>query len=132
MHDTLSESLQKLQNDKRRFFRLTTFLLVFSVIVSLWVFWVLRRPGITLVGDADCRIEEHTHSEECMIKTLVCSEESTDQEHIHDETCYINEQLCEKPEHVHTIGCYSDENADVESRLDWQEMFDGFVAGDLP
>jgi hypothetical protein len=50
LHDTLSESLQKLQNDKRRFFRLTTFLLVFSVIVSLWVFWVLRRPGITLVG----------------------------------------------------------------------------------
>ena len=85
-------------------------LLVLSLIVSFDVFWWLRQPGLTLAGDADCGITEHTHDEEC-----------------------LNEEIpCNLIEHVHDISCYSDETADVETQLDWQKMFADYpYTGDL-
>ena len=68
------------------------------------VFWSLRQPGLTLAGDADCGITEHTH----------------------DESCQNGESTCKLIEHIHTIECYSDETADVESQLDWQKMFEDY------
>lgn len=78
-----------------------TMLLVLSLIVSLDVFWVLRQPGLTLAGDADCKITEHTH----------------------DDICQNGETICDLTEHVHTIACYSDQGADIETQLNWQKMF---------
>lgn len=101
MQDILAESLQRLKRGKARRVRLVAILLVLSLVVSLDVFWVLRQPGLTLAGDADCRITEHTH----------------------DDVCQNAETPCELVEHIHTIQCYSDETADVETQLDWQEMF---------
>ena len=78
--------------------RMIAILLILSLVVSMDVFWVLRQPGLTLAGDADCRITEHTH----------------------DAACQSN---CTLREHTHTVGCYSDKTADVETLLDWQKMF---------
>ena len=101
MQDILAESIRILKRGRARRKRMIAILLVLSLLVSLDVFWILRKPGLTLAGDADCRITEHTH----------------------DELCYSQEAPCTLPEHVHTIACYADETADVETQLDWQKMF---------
>ena len=101
MQDILAESLRRLKQNRARRIRMSAILLVLSLFVSLDVFWVLRQPGLTLAGDADCAITEHTH----------------------DETCQTAETPCELVEHIHTIACYADETADVETQLDWQNMF---------
>ena len=104
MQDILVRSLKRLKHTRVRRMRMTAILLVLSLVVSLDVFWILRQPGLTLAGDADCRITEHTH----------------------DDTCQNEEITCDIAEHIHTIDCYSDENADVESQLDWQKMFGNY------
>ena len=110
MQDILAEGLERLKQTRVRRMRVAVILLVLSLIVSLDVFWVLRQPGWTLAGDADCGIIEHTH----------------------DETCQNGEVPCNRIEHVHTIDCYSDETADVETQLDWQKLFADYpFTGDL-
>lgn len=107
MPDILGESLRQLKKIKARRMRIIAIVLVLSLLVSLDVFWVLRQPGLTLAGDADCGIVEHTHDANC-------------------------EMPCPLTEHIHTIDCYSDENADTELLLDWQKMFDNYpYTGDL-
>ena len=90
--------------------RMIALLLVLSLVVSLDVFWVLRQPGWTLAGDADCKITEHTH----------------------DISCQNEDSICDLVEHTHSIACYSDEIADTETQLDWQKMFKDYpYTGDL-
>lgn len=97
MQDILGESLSKLRKIRVRKTRMIAMLLVLSLVVSLDVFWLLRQPGLTLAGDADCGIIEHTH----------------------DDSCQGEEPPCTLSEHVHDIYCYSDKNADVETQIDW-------------
>ena len=98
---------------------MSVIMLILSLVVSVDVFWVLRQPGWTLAGDADCGILEHTHDEVCY-QTAVVDENP------------ITELVCEYQEHVHSIECYSDKAADVESMLDWQAMFAAYpYTGDL-
>ena len=101
MQDILGESLSKLRKIRVRKTRMIAMLLVLSLVVSLDVFWMLRQPGLTLAGDADCGIIEHTH----------------------DDSCQGEEPPCTLSEHIHDIYCYSDKNADVETQIDWQNMF---------
>ena len=101
MQDILGESLRKLRKIRVRKTRMIAILLVLSLVVSLDVFWWLRQPGLTLAGDADCGVVEHTH----------------------DEGCQNGETTCNLIEHVHEVSCYSDDTADVETQLDWQRMF---------
>ncbi len=110
MQDFLSEGLQKLKKKRLVRTRMLAILLVLSLVVSLDVFWSLRQTGLTLAGNADCGLTEHTH----------------------DELCQKNDTCCQHTEHIHTLACYSDKTANVESQLDWQKMFAGFpYTGDL-
>ena len=110
MQNFLDESLRKLRKNRRRRTRMIAILLVLSLVVSLDVFWVLRQPGLTLAGDADCKIVEHTH----------------------DEICQSGDRACDLTEHVHSIRCYADVSADTETQLDWQSMFSDYpYTGDL-
>ncbi len=101
MQDVLGESLRSLRKIRVRKTRMIAILLVLSLVVSLDVFWWLRQPGLTLAGDADCGIVEHTH----------------------DAGCQSAEPPCNLTRHIHDISCYSDDLADVETQLDWQKMF---------
>lgn len=105
MRDILGESLRKLKKVKTRKTRMIAIVLVLSFVVSLEVFWWLRQPGLTLAGDADCGIVEHTHDEECL----------------------NGETPCELVGHVHDFSCYSDVAADVETQVDWQKMFKDYA-----
>ena len=109
MRDTLHRSLQKLQKSKKRRRRLISVILVLSLLVAADVFWTLRRPGVTLAGDAACGKEEHSHSEQCR----------------------AGPQSCEKEVHVHSLECYSDDSADTETAKDWVTMFAKSKTGDL-
>lgn len=110
MRDTLGESLKKLKWFRISKTRMSAVLLILSLVVSFNVFWILRQPGLTLAGDASCKIPEHTH----------------------DESCSTAEEPCIYEEHIHQIECYADETADVESQVDWQEMFADYpYTGDL-
>ena len=85
---------------------------------------------MTLAGDAASGIQEHHHDETCRTQTCIC--EITDEQHAHEETCFVWETSCGLEEHSHEIICYSDNTADVETQLDWQEMFAAYpYTGDV-
>ncbi|MGM9538297.1 MAG: Cna B-type domain-containing protein [Candidatus Onthomonas sp.] len=77
----------------------------------------------------------HTHGPECYetVDVLICDqpeesgetteEESTEETevvHTHTEACYEDVLICEKEEHEHDLSCYSNPEADVESREVWE------------
>ena len=101
MQDIVDRSLKWLRRTRVRRMRMVAILLVLSLVVSLDVFWILRQPGLTLAGNADCKIVEHTHNA----------------------ICQSGDVPCNLTEHVHTLECYSNESLDVEAQLDWQKMF---------
>ena len=80
--------------------RLVALLLLLSLCVSAQVFWFLRQTGIAMAGEAHCGLTEHSHSSECG-------------------------EGCAEQEHTHTVSCYSDEAADVESKADWETTLTG-------
>lgn len=101
----------QLKIEKRRWRRAAAILTVLSLLVAVGVSWNLRMTGITYVNDACCGIEEHTHTEECLLDEDV---------------------VCGFDEHIHEVTCYSNAEADVESQLDWQDMFADYpYTGDL-
>lgn len=74
--------------------------------------------------------EPHRHVESCYAMTRIEAHEEQvlscgllEEGHIHSDACYEWNISCEREEHVHSIDCYSDDTADVETILDWQEMF---------
>ena len=99
-------------------------ILVLSVFVSADVFLALRETGITMAGNASCGILEHSHDDSCYKNVLDC--ENSNKEHEHTDLCFNKVLICSKKEHIHNVSCYSDDTADVESKLDWQEMFYDF------
>ena len=70
-------------------------------------------------------IEGHTHTEDCCgyEETLICGEEEQQEisePHRHTEACYTREFVCTKSEHTHSLICYSDKFADLESAGEWE------------
>jgi len=87
------------------------FTIFLSLFVILGVFWSLKLTGITLAGEAFCGQQEHRHSEECLVGSLIC-ELSEAEEHVHDESCIIQTLICEQEEaepHVHNEDCLNKE-----------------------
>lgn len=101
MQDILGKILSTLNKTRTRKKRMIAILLLLSFLVSLDVFWILRKPGLTLAGDADCKKVEHTHNSLCG-------------------------EWCSEEEHVHSVKCYSNDSSDVETLLDWQNLFSGY------
>ncbi len=81
-------------------------------------------------GNPICGQEEtqgHTHDENCYEEeiSLICeSEEAENTEiilgHTHTDECYEERIVCLCEEHEHTLICYSDPEADVESAAVWE------------
>lgn len=71
-------------------------------------------------------IPGHTHTEDCYRteKVLSCGQEETKSgeadAHEHTDECYEKILICEKEEHVHTLSCYSNPEADVETAAVWE------------
>lgn len=82
------------------------------------------------VLDCTLTVEPHEHTDNCYAMQVVEFKEAealicglTETVHTHEESCYEWDLKCGYEEHVHNIMCYSDKMADVETPLDWQNMF---------
>ena len=69
----------------------------------------------------------HTHDESCYReeRTLICGQEETGgtvpvSGHVHTDACYEDKLVCQLDEHEHTLICYSNPEADVESAAVWE------------
>lgn len=74
-------------------------------------------------GELICQQEEgHIHTAECYQArpALVCGMEETSAAHVHTDVCYEELLTCELPEHQHTLPCYSDHEADIETADIWE------------
>lgn len=88
-----------------------------------------------------CTIEEtegHEHTNECYESVLNCGlEERSEPElictlaetdgHTHNEGCYsvVETTTCTLNEHTHSLICYSDPSADLETAEDWEKTLSG-------
>lgn len=65
--------------------------------------------------------EGHVHTPSCYTqeRVLIC-DKTEDVIHEHTSECYERELICTKEEHKHTDACYSNGNADIESRAEWE------------
>ena len=79
-------------------------------------------PAIAQDGVAHCGIKEHSHSDACYEKKLICGQDE-DTGHVHTDECYDSILSCEKTEHTHELSCYSDPDADVETAENWENTF---------
>lgn len=73
-----------------------------------------------------CGMEEgegaHTHGPECYQteKSLICGQ-AEGETHVHTDACYEEVLTCQKEEHEHSLACFSDPNADVETQDVWEK-----------
>ena len=80
-------------------------------------------------------VEEHTHAEECWseVETLVCELPTTEtldvEVHEHTEACYEKQMNCEKEEHSHSLICFSNKNADIETATEWEASLPDELTG---
>ncbi len=121
--------------------KLATAFLLTAFIVAIIVFWWLKLVGVTVTGEAFCGLDEHTHSENCYSVEIICGydtaeelsetaetaevsestqiAETTKNTHMHNEQCYKDNLVCIISEHTHSVDCYPDYSADVETVSDW-------------
>ena len=79
-------------------------------------------------GQLTCQQEEgHIHTAACYQaqRALVCGIEETSATHVHTDACYEDVFTCELPEHEHTLRCYSDPTADIETAEIWERSVSG-------
>ena len=82
--------------------------------------------------------EEHTHTEDCCQTQyeLICPLEEGEAEdepeipaHVHTDACYETRLICEKSEHTHSLSCYADAQADLESASVWEQTIPQTLSG---
>lgn len=106
---------------------------IVSVLACIVVFcttYALILPAVTLEQDAYCGLKEHQHGEACYERELICGQtenrtEAGQDGHTHTEDCYRDVCVCQMEEHEHTLACYSDPEADLETPSVWESSLAG-------
>ena len=116
--EKLLEQLNTYSKDRRSLRQIVTSL---SLVVIVIVFWSLKLTGIGIAGEAFCGKSEHSHSDECLTKELICTLEEIEA-HQHSESCILKTLICQQEEilaHQHndsciakTLICQLEENAE--------------------
>ena len=80
--------------------------------------------------------ESHIHTDACYEtkKVLTCGQEETSGQtssntHVHTDACYKKVLTCDQEEHTHTLICYSNPNADVETAEIWERTIPTELSG---
>lgn len=115
MKRTFARQLIIFAREGERLHRWRMILTALSCVVVSLTTYAMILPGMTLEGDYQCGLTEHTHTASCYEigqngdKHLVCTLE----EHVHDEHCLAPQKeekpvlLCGIPyEHTHTEACW--------------------------
>ena len=117
MKEILQKYLTVLRKDRNRHMKLMGVLTVLSVMVIVAVAWQLRFVGIAKADKPSCGLEEHTHTEACIRKELICTLKEGEPEptvsasdviHHHGPECYeeVKTLECTEKEHTHSDKCY--------------------------
>ncbi|MCD8052091.1 MAG: leucine-rich repeat protein [Clostridiales bacterium] len=152
MKNIVNSYVRKFLEERRKSRRALAMLLALALVVTTSVTWELHSTGIAMTNETYCGLEEHTHTEGCYEKVLVCGKEESeghthdescyDEEgnltcgkeesvgHTHTEDCYEEQLVCGKEEHTHTVECLTDITADVETASDWEATLPDDLTGD--
>lgn len=76
-----------------------------ALVVAVGTLWALVQPASTMSGQIICGMEEHTHTEDCYERQLICDQEEGEA-HTHTDACWEDVLVCSKPEHAHIAECY--------------------------
>lgn len=121
MNENMLESRAEiLIQNKRKKLWIRIFTIV-ACLVALCTAYALIMPAITMEGKTYCGEEEHLHTDDCysVTENLICN--ADEETHTHTIECYEKLFICEKKEHEHSLICYSNPNADVETAEDWEK-----------
>lgn len=115
----LENKAEILIQNKRKKMWIRIFIVV-ACLVALGTAYALIMPAITMSGKTYCGFEEHLHADDCYIASdnLVCA---SDDNHSHTDVCYEKILSCDKTEHEHSLICYSNPEADIETADDWEK-----------
>ena len=114
MKESLSQQTANLKHKNNRHKRWKGIVSILACMVVFCTVYALILPALTAEGTPHCGKEEHTHTEDCYEKKLICGKEEGDGAHHHTDECYREEQVlvCTTPEsdgHQHTDDCYTEE-----------------------
>lgn len=114
-------SYLKTHMQKKKWRRVVT---VLSCIVVFCTTYALILPAITMTQQTFCGKQTHVHTpEDCYERVLICGQEESAEAqtpHEHTDGCYEDQLVCELEEHQHSLACYSDPEADLESPAVWE------------
>ena len=82
------------------------------------------EDGSLICEEIEC--EPHHHSDSCYTTEEICVCGLEEQPpHQHSEACYTTEEtlVCELPIHEHSLQCFSDPEADIETSSVWERSF---------
>ena len=119
MNTTIKNHVNKSKRDHSRQKRVMAAFLVLALVITTAVTWNLHGTGIAFTDQPTCGKEEHTHDDSCYESRLICGEDEASG-HVHTDECYEKVLICGKEEHTHTIACYSDIQADIETNDVWE------------
>ena len=97
MKYTVRQILNRIQQEKVNRRKMRVALLVLSMFVATGVLWQLKLTGITMTAEALCGQLEHTHTEQCLERTVVCQELAAPG-HSHSAECYAPTEPTESDE----------------------------------
>ena len=119
--------------------KVLTIIAIFMIAVAFIVISVTIFPAITMQGDNEsiCGLQEHTHTEECYTKKLIC-ELTEVEEHHHGETCYEKKLKCKNTEknHKHTDECYENtlicSAKETDGHIHTEKCYEKNISCDIP
>ena len=113
MKNILSEYIDKFQKHHKDYRRYIVILILLAFATFVVVNWQLHQTGISMTADYQCGYKEHTHTDDCYTKVLICGKEETDgsEGHTHTDDCYEEQKelTCSKEEHTHDDSCYDED-----------------------
>lgn len=109
MKESILSYIEKLKTNRKQRHKLLLIFCTLAMFVAGGVFWRLRLIGITKTASPMCGIEEHVHTDECIVsKVLICGYDSLEDEPA-DPGEAQKELYCEYANtmHTHTPECYA-------------------------
>ncbi|MBQ1903253.1 MAG: hypothetical protein II168_02700, partial [Ruminococcus sp.] len=120
MRADVAQYVKNIRANRKLRHRIAAFLTAMSMAVSMTVFWQLRGVGTAMEEDIQtCSQQEHSHTDKCYEKVLVC--QNTDSGHEHTGDCYEDRLICGLDEHTHSSTCTADKTADTETEAVWEQ-----------
>lgn len=105
MANTIRHKIAKFKEQRNYKKKLYACFIVLALGITIGILWSLTQPASTMSGQVVCGLKEHTHTDECYEKQLICDKEE-EENHVHTEECWKRTLVCSKQEHTHIAECY--------------------------